>query len=97
MEKEISEFKNTAVVTLKDKPKSREEELLSSLGISNSCFTFLPPEYSTSYDLFVNGIQMEGSYLNPSDEIILDSKTFRRITEEDIINFLNNKQGYGNI
>ena len=90
MEKEISEFKNTAVVTLKDKPKSREEELLSSLGISNSCLTFLPPEYSTSYDLFINGIQMEGSYLNPSDEIILDSKTFRRITKEDIINFLNN-------
>ena len=59
MEKEISEFKNTAVVTLKDKPKSREEELLSSLGISNSCFTFLPPEYSTSYNLFINGIQME--------------------------------------
>ena len=35
--------------------------------------------------------------VNPSDEIILDSKTFRRITEEDIINFLNNKQGYSNI
>ena len=51
--------------------------------------TFLLPEYSTCYDLYINGVKVDGDYLLVDDgDRILEAKTYREITEEDIKNFL---------
>ena len=86
MEKEISEFKNTAVVTLKreEKTKSPVEKLLYS-GNSD----FLSNELYLEYDLYINDEKIDGKYLYLYEGCILESKTLKEITEEDIINFLN--------
>lgn len=89
MEKEIDKFKDTAVVVIKDKPpRTRLEELLRMFP-SRHFATFLPPEYSTCYDLYINGVKVDGDYLLVDDgDRILEAKTYREITEEDIKNFL---------
>ena len=89
MEKKINKFKDTAMVVIKSKPpRTRLEELLRMFP--NRYFaTFLPPEYSTCYDLYINGIKMDGDYLLvDGGDRILEAKTYREITEEDIKNFL---------
>lgn len=89
MEKEIDKFKNTAMVVIKDKPpRTRLEELLQMFP-SDNYFTYLPPEYSTCYDLYINGVKMDGDYLLvDGGDRVLEAKTYREITEEDIKNFL---------
>lgn len=89
MEKEINKFKDTAMVVIKDKPpRTRLEELLRMFP-NRHFATFLPPEYSTCYDLYVNGVKMDGDYLLvDGGEKVLEAKTYREITEEDIKNFL---------
>ena len=97
MEKEINKFKDTAVVVIKDKPpRTRLEELLQMFP-SDNYFTYLPeefcyiftPEYSICYDLYINGVKVDGDYLLVDDgDRILEAKTYREITEEDIKNFL---------
>lgn len=89
MEKEINKFKDTAVVVIKNKPpRTRLEELLQMFPSRNFA-TFLPPEYSTCYDLYINGVKVDGDYLLVDDgDRILEAKTYREITEEDIKNFL---------
>lgn len=89
MEKEINKFKDTAVVVIKDKPpRTRLEELLRMFP-SRHFATFLPPEYSTCYDLYINGVKVDGDYLLvDGGEKVLEAKTYREITEEDIKNFL---------
>lgn len=87
MEKKVDRFKNTAVVTLRreEKPKSPVEKLLYS-GKSESSFS---NELSIEYDLYINDKKIDGKYLYLYEGCILDSKTLKEITEEDIINFLN--------
>ena len=89
MEKEINKFKDTAVVVIKDKPpRTRLEELLRMFP-SRHFATFLPPEYSICYDLYINGVKVDGDYLLVDNgDRILEAKTYREITEEDIKNFL---------
>lgn len=89
MEKEIDKFKDTAVVVIKSKPpKTRLEELLQMFP-SEKYFTYLPEEYSTCYNLYVNGVKMDGDYLLvDGGNQILEAKTYREITGEDIKNFL---------
>lgn len=87
MEKEINKFKDTAMVVIKDKPGSNVTQLLSKYQEFSS--SFLPPEYRTSYDLYINGVKMNGDFLNPYDEYILDADTHKEITENDIKSFLN--------
>ena len=56
---------------------------------SRNFATFIPPEYSTCYDLYINGVKVDGDYLLVDDgDRILEAKTYREITEEDIKNFL---------
>lgn len=86
MEKEISEFKNTAVVTLRreEKTKFPVEKLLYS-----GKYDILSNELYLEYNLYVNDEKMDGKYLYLYEGCILESKTLKEITEEDIINFLN--------
>lgn len=84
MEKEINKFKDTAMVVIKDKPGSDIARLLSNFSSS-----FLPSEYRISYDLYINGVKVDGDFLNPYDEYILDADTHKEITENDIKSFLN--------
>ena len=89
MEKEINKFKDTAVVVIKDKPpRTRLEELLQMFP-SDNYFTYLPEEYCTLYDLYINGVKVDGDYLLVDDgDRVFEAKTYREITEEDIKNFL---------
>lgn len=87
MEKEINKFKNTAVVVIKDKPRSNVTQLLSKYQEFSS--SFLPPEYRISYDLYINGVKVDGDFLNPYDEFIINADTYKEITENDIKSFLN--------
>ena len=86
MEKKVNRFKNTAVVTLKreEKTKSPVEKLLYS-GKSD----ILSNELYLEYDLYINDEKIDGKYLYLYEGCILESKTLKEITEEDIINFLN--------
>lgn len=84
MEKEINKFKDIAVVTLKNKPGSDIAQLLSNFSSS-----FLPSKYRISYDLYVNGVKVDGDFLNPYDEYIINADTHKEITEDDIKSFLN--------
>ena len=87
MEKEINKFKDTAVVIIKDKLGSNVTQLLSKYPEFSS--SFLPLEYSICYDLYINGVKMNGNYLNPYDDYIIDAITHKEITEYDIKSFLN--------
>ena len=87
MEKEIDKFKNIAVVIIKDKPGSNVTQLLSKYQEFGS--SFLPPEYRVSYDLYINGVKIDGDFLNPYDEFIINANTHKEITEDDIKSFLN--------
>lgn len=89
MEKEINKFKDTAVVVIKNKPpRTRLEELLRMFP-SDNYFTYLPEEYCTLYDLYVNGVKVDGDYLLVDNgDRILEAKTYKEITEDDIKNFL---------
>lgn len=50
--------------------------------------TFLPPEYSICYDLYINGVKVDGDYLLvDGGEKVLEAKTYREITEDDIKKF----------
>lgn len=83
MEKEVDKFKDTAVVVIKDKPGSNITQLLSKHPEFSS--SFLPPEYRISYDLYVNGVKIDGDYLLvDGGNRILEARTYREITEEDI-------------
>lgn len=42
-----------------------------------------------SYDLYVNGVKVNGDFLNPYDEYIINADTHKEITEDDIRSFLN--------
>ena len=89
MEKEINKFKDTAVVVIKDKPpRTRLEELLQMFP-SDNYFTYLPEEYCTLYDLYVNGVKVDGDYLLVDNgDRVLEAKIYKEITEGDIKNFL---------
>lgn len=84
MGKEINKFKDTAMVVIKDKPGSDITQLLS-----NFSSLFLPPEYRISYDLYINGVKVDGNFLNPYDEYIINADTHKEITENYIKSFLN--------
>lgn len=91
MEKTIDKFKNTAVVVIKDKPpKIRLEELLRMFP--GNYLTFLPPEFSTCYDLYINGEKIDGDYLLVDRDKILDAETYSEITEDDIKHHLVDKE-----
>ena len=89
MEKEINKFKDTAVVVIKDKPpRTRLEELLQMFP-SDNYFTYLPEEYCTLYDLYINGVKVDGDYLLVDNgDRILEANTYKERTEEDMKNFL---------
>lgn len=79
MEKTISKFKNTAVVTLKSRSGFKIARLLKE-----KLRTLLPIDYNICYDLYINGEKVEGSFLNPYDDCVLDSSTYKEVTEKDI-------------
>lgn len=88
MEKEISKFKNTAVVIIKEKyrnPKTKLENLLSNSP--ENIFVSAFSNY-TCYDLYINGKQIEGDFINPYGEHIFNAETYTEITEETIKAFL---------
>lgn len=89
MEKEIDKFKDTAMVVIKDKPPRTRLEELMLMFPSDNYFTYLPEEYCTFYDLYVNGVKVDGDYLLvDGGEKVLEAKTYREITEEDIKNYI---------
>lgn len=86
--KEINKFKNTAAVTLKEKyrkPKTKLENLLS-----NSLENIFVSAFSnyTHYDLYINGKQIKGDFINPYDEHIFNAEIYTEIIEETIKAFL---------
>lgn len=87
MEKEVNKFKDTAMVILKDKLGSNVTQLLNNYQEFSS--SFLPPEYSICYDLYINGVKINGDFLNPYDDYIINADTHKEITENDIKSFLN--------
>lgn len=82
MEKKIDKFKNTAVVIIKD-PPSREisnNSLVDKLIRTGEEHTFIPFKL---YELYVNDFKVPGLYYCV-DDLIMDGKTLKEITEEDI-------------
>ena len=88
MEKEINKFKDTAMVTLKEKyrkPKTKLENLLSNSP--ENIFVSAFSNY-THYDLYINEKKIEGDFINPYGEHIFNAETYTEITEKDIKAFL---------
>lgn len=88
MEKEINKFKDTAMVVIKEKykkPKTKLENLLS-----NSPENIFVSAFSNyvHYDLYINGKQIEGDFINPYGEHIFNAETYTEIIEETIKAFL---------
>lgn len=84
MEKEINKFKDIAVVVIKEKytkPKTKLENLLSNSP--ENIFVSAFSNY-TYYDLYINGIKVDGEFINPYGDHIFDAETYKEITEETI-------------
>lgn len=90
MEKKVIKFEGSAVVTLVDVLiNASPVEKLIRVG---SRMNFIPESYSKLYKLYINDIEVEGTFLNPEGEIILNSSTLELITSDFINSFSENKE-----
>lgn len=90
MEKKIVKFESPAVVTLVDiLIDAPSVNRLSSVGTR---MNFIPESYSKLYKLFINDIEVDGTFLNPEGEVIINSSTSEIITRDFINSFLEDKQ-----
>lgn len=93
MEKKINKFEDTAMVVIKNKPLSRIEQWVEDLCEEDYCSldSFLPKEYTTVYDLYINGKHIEGDYLWISrgyDDRIINNDTRIELTKDNILDIL---------
>lgn len=94
MEKEIDKFKDTAMVVIKSKPKTKLETLLSNSP--ENIFVSAFSNY-THYDLYINGIKVNREFINPYGDHIFDAETYKEITEETMKAFLYRRDLFKNV